>query len=259
MDKHTDGEKLILVVNDDGYQAQGIRHLAALMMRLGKVVVVAPSAARSGAACSITPTRPVQLKRICIDDKGIQWVSCDGTPVDCVKLAIEKVCSRMPDLVVSGINHGDNSSVSIHYSGTMGAAMEACIKGIPAIGYSLRTLSHQCDFRPFDEAILKIASHVLEQGLPQGVCLNVNFPLVERLRGIRVVRMSRGIWSGEWAEAHNPHGGEYYWLTGQFVNLEQESDDTDCRALDNGYASVVPIRLDMTDFSVLECLKKAMD
>ncbi len=248
-------ERLILIVNDDGYQAQGIRHLACLVSKLGRVIVVAPDSARSGAGCSITSTGPVQLRRLGCDEAGIEWVTCSGTPVDCVKLACEQVCPRRPDLVLSGINHGDNSSISIHYSGTMGAAFEAAIRGLAAVGFSLRTRSAECDFHPYDAVMLSIVEHVLQKGLPQGVCLNVNFPEVKQLRGARVCRMCQGLWSHEWAPANNPYGAEFYWLTGRFDNLEPENTDTDNWALDHDYASIVPIRMDMTAYEALETLQ----
>ncbi len=240
-----EAKKLILVVNDDGCQAQGIGVLAREMMALGSVIVVAPDGARSGAGCSITPTMPVQLRQIS-EEPGLRVVACSGTPVDCVKLALEQVCPRTPDLVVSGINHGDNASISIHYSGTMGAVMEACMKGVPAIGYSLRTHSQQCDFHPYLGVVRQVASHVLQHGLPQDVCLNVNFPEVSKLAGSRVCRMARGIWSSEWAPAQHPHGANFFWLTGYFTNLEPEAEDTDYWNLDHGYATITPIHLDMT-------------
>ena len=165
---------LILVSNDDGVHAQGIQVLTRLMAQLGEVIVVAPDSARSGAACSLTPVNPVRLTRLSCE--GPRIVSCTGTPVDCVKLALEKVVPRRPDLMVSGINHGDNASVSLHYSGTIGAVLEACMKGIPAIGYSLRTRQLECDFTPYEETILSVARFVLSKGLPQDVCVNVNFP-----------------------------------------------------------------------------------
>lgn len=258
MKQNNDAEKLILVVNDDGWQAQGIGHLARLMTRLGRVVVVAPSGARSGAGCSITSTQAVRLVRLGTDDEGIEWVSCGGTPVDCVKIALEHVCHRLPDLVVSGINHGDNSSICIHYSGTMGAVLEACMKGLPAVGYSLRTFKQQCNFVPFDKVILQVAEHVLQNGLPQDVCLNVNFPEVDRLEGARVTRMCRGYWSSEWMPAQHPHGAEFYWLTGRFDNLEAEATDTDNWALDHGYASITPIQLDMTARRAMADLSAAL-
>ena len=245
--------KLILVTNDDGYQAQGIAELARLMRSLGDVVVVAPDGARSGAACAITPTRPVELKKI-REENGLLLVACSGTPVDCVKLALEQVCPRWPDLVVSGINHGDNASISMHYSGTMGAVIEACMKGIPAIGYSLRTRRSQCDFAPYHEVIMHVACHVLTQGLAQDVCLNVNFPEVASLQGVRITRMGRGAWRSEWADASHPHGGQHFWLTGAFENLEPDAEDTDYWALEHGYASVTPIQLDMTAYGQIASL-----
>lgn len=246
--------KLILITNDDGYKAQGIGELAQAMHALGDVIVVAPDRARSGSACAITPTRPVELRPVS-DEPGYRWVSCSGTPVDCVKLALEQVCPRTPDLVVSGINHGDNASISIHYSGTMGAVFEACMKGIPAIGFSLRTHQQQCDFTPYLDTILRTVRHALEQGLPQDVCLNVNFPEVETLAGTRLCRLGRGQWSAEWIGARHPHGGNYFWLTGHFTNLEPEAEDTDYWALDHGYATITPIQLDMTAYSAMERLK----
>ena len=242
--------RLILITNDDGIAAQGIGVLAKLMHELGDVIVVAPDSAR----CSITPTIPVELKCVSRHDELSEY-TCSGTPVDCVKLALEAVCPRCPDLIVSGINHGDNASCSIHYSGTMGAVIEGCLKSIPSIGYSLRTHSQHCDFAPYGETILNVARYVLEHGLPQGVCLNVNFPETNKLKGTRVVRMARGNWSKEWAPALNPRGGSYFWLTGEFSNLEPEEKDTDYWALDNGYASVTPIMVDMTAYNVLGNLK----
>ena len=261
-------DKLIFITNDDGIQALGIRTLARLMSRLGRVVVVAPDSARSGAGCSITPTTPVLLSAVealdgtpcdaLLPQAGpfpIAYYTCSGTPVDCVKVASEQVLDRDPDLMVSGINHGDNASVSVHYSGTVGAVTEAALKRWPAIAYSLRTFRKDANFAPFYDAVVKIASHVLAHGMPPYECLNVNFPEVETLSGIRVGRMSRGEWTGEWADAHNPHGKKSFWLTGRFNNLEPESTDTDCWALEHGYASVTPITLDVTAYASLNVLK----
>ena len=241
---------LILVSNDDGVQAQGIQVLTSLMAQLGDVIVVAPDSARSGAACAITPVNPVRLREISAGKPRI--VSCSGTPVDCVKLALEKVVPRMPDLMVCGINHGDNASVSLHYSGTIGAVLEACMKGIPAIGYSLRTRKLECDFSPYEETVLQVARYVLSEGLPQDVCLNVNFPLVERLAGVSVCRMARGNWLQEWVETETP--GEYR-LAGYFTNLEPEAEDTDYWALDHDMAAVTPLQLDMTCMPQIDVMK----
>jgi 5'-nucleotidase len=238
---------LILISNDDGVQAQGIRVLTRLMRSLGDVTVVAPDSARSGAACGITPVRPVRVSLLHEED-GLCCYECSGTPVDCVKLALEKVVPRRPDLMVSGINHGDNASVSLHYSGTMGAVLEACMKAVPAIGYSLMTRLQQCDFTPYEDVVLRVARRVLSDGLPQDVCLNVNFPFVEQLQGVSVCRMARGNWLQEWRETEVP--GEYC-LTGYFTNLEPEAEDTDYWALQHGIAAVTPIQLDMTHYPLL--------
>lgn len=247
--------KLILITNDDGVQAQGINELSRLMLTLGDVIVVAPDSARSGAAAAITCTQAVTLcHRVDLEQDHLSVYACSGTPVDCVKLALEQVCPRRPDLLVSGINHGDNASCSIHYSGTMGAVFEGCMKGIPSVGYSLRTLSHHCDFSPYAADIVRIADFVLQQGLPQDVCLNVNFPEVARLAGMRVCRMGRGRWVQEWISANNPRGMNAFWLTGRFLNQEPHNEDTDYWALDHGYGSITPIRLDMTDYATMESL-----
>lgn len=233
---------LILISNDDGVHAKGIGELARLMQKLGDVVVVAPDGPRSGSAGAITPTKPIVVKAVS-KQEGLEVYSCSGTPVDCVKVALEKVVPRCPDLVVSGINHGDNASINLHYSGTMGAVLEGCLKGIPSIGYSLRTREQDCDFTPYREAVLKVASHVLKNGLPEDVCLNVNFPLVTELKGICVCRMARGSWEQEWADTEK---AGVYTLAGRFQSLEPGAEDTDWWVLDHDMASVVPIQLDMT-------------
>lgn len=242
---------LILISNDDGVHAQGIGVLTELMRLLGDVVVVAPDGQRSGASCSITSGGVVHLSLL-DETPGLTVYSCSGTPTDCVKLALEKVVARKPDLVVSGINHGDNASVSTHYSGTMGAVFEACMKGVPAVGYSLRTRDKECDFAPYREVVLDVARHVLEHGLEQDVCLNVNFPQVAAVKGTRVCRMARGLWHTEWMECEEQRR---YRMTGTFTNLEPEAEDTDYWALDHGMAAVTPQRLDMTAYSSLEQLK----
>lgn len=261
-------DKTIFITNDDGIQALGIRTLAHLMSRLGRVIVVAPDSARSGAGCSITPTIPVELSQWngfgssnldqMLPEAGpypIEYYTCSGTPVDCVKIASEQVLDQVPDLMVSGINHGDNASCSVHYSGTVGAVIEATLKGWPAIAFSLRSLNKLANFAPFYDTIIKVATHALSHGIPKGEALNVNFPEVESLKGIKVVRLAEGQWSCEWASAHNPHGKKAFWLTGHFTNLEPECPDTDYAALDEGYASVTPIQLDMTAYKSLELLK----
>lgn len=261
-------DKLIFVTNDDGIQALGIQTLARLMSQLGEVVVVAPDAPRSGAGCSITPTRPVELTEWVpempasllallppVGEYPIHYYTCSGTPVDCVKIASEHVLPCTPDLMVSGINHGDNASCSLHYSGTMGAVFEGTLKRWSAIGYSLRTYQARPDLSPYYDTILRVAQHVLDNGLPLYECLNVNFPEVEVLQGARVVPLAQGEWNCEWADASNPHAKRAFWLTGHFTNLEPENPHTDYAALDQGYASITPIQLDMTAYHTMQSLK----
>lgn len=244
----------ILVTNDDGFQAQGIRFLADILAKLGRVIVVAPDSARSGAACSITSTCPVSVKLV-----ADNVYACSGTPVDCVKIALEKILDRKPDLVVSGINHGDNASISLHYSGTVGAALEACMKGIPAIAYSLRTHKKECDFTPYAEVVEEWAERVLCDGLPKDTCLNVNFPEVKRLNGTKICRMARGLWHTEWLEVFvDADNKKHYTLTGTFSNLEPDATDTDYWAIDHGFAAITPLSLDMTDYVMLNHLSSSV-
>lgn len=238
---------LILISNDDGYQAKGINCLVDMVAPLGDVVVCAPDGPRSGLSCAFSATTPLRLTA----HTPAIW-SCNGTPTDCVKMALSCILDRRPDLILGGINHGDNASVSIHYSGTVGAAREACMKQVPAIAYSLRTKSWQCDFRPYEEAILHTARYVLENGLPPDVLLNVNFPEVPELKGLMLCRISRGRWMKEMEKV----GEGTYRLTGYFQNLEPEAEDTDFWAMDHGYAAVAPVQLDMTAHGVLEKMKE---
>jgi len=241
---------LILISNDDGVQAQGIQELTAMMCRLGDVFVVAPDGPRSAASCCISPITDITVKLL-KQEEGLTIYQCSGTPTDCIKLAMDGLLTVRPDLMVSGINHGDNASVSIHYSGTVGAALEACMKQVPAIAFSLRTKSQQCDFRPYEELVIQTARNVLENGLPQDVLLNVNFPEVEKLKGAKVCRVARGRWMKEMKQV----GEGTYQLTGYFMNLEPEAEDTDYWALDHGYASITPIQLDMTAYRAMDKLK----
>lgn len=260
--------KTIFITNDDGIQAQGIQTLINLMSRLGRVIVVAPDSARSGAGCSITPTRPVELGKwdgsISPEVTGllpapgphpIEYYTCSGTPVDCVKIASEHVLTQAPDLMVSGINHGDNASVSMHYSGTVGAVIEGTLKGWHAIAFSLQSFDKLARFEHCYDTIVRIAEHIMNHPLPNGQFLNVNFPVVDQLKGIRITRTARGAWTSEWANANRPYGNRAFWLTGQFGNLEPESTDTDYWALDHGYASASPIQLDMTAYQSMNLLK----
>ena len=255
---------LILITNDDGYQAAGIQALARAVSAIGDVYIVAPDGARSGAACAITSTQPVSFQKLTSsDEEPIQVYSCTGTPVDCVKLALEQIVPRKPDLLLSGINHGDNASVSVHYSGTMGAVFEGCMKEIPSIGISLYLHRGQRyeDYPVSEDTLNAVASlcrRVINQGLPQDVCLNINLPTAHVFRGWQVCRQARGRWSAEWASASNPHGLNAFWLTGHFTDLEPDAQDTDFSALRAGYASIVPVTIDMTAFEAMNQINELL-
>ena len=236
---------LILVTNDDGITAPGIRTLIEVMNEIGDVVVLAPDSLQSGMGHGITLDSTIYCENISTDQVPQNEFRCSGTPADCVKMAVSEIMERKPDLCVSGINHGNNSSINVIYSGTMSAAIEAGIEGIPAIGFSLLDFSWNADFEPLKPVVKKIAQEVLKNGLPDGVVLNVNFPKVKEFVGVRICRQARANWVEEFDKRVNPQGKEYYWLTGKFVNLDQ-GEDTDVWALQNGYVSVVPVHFDLT-------------
>lgn len=236
---------LILICNDDGYDARGIDHLTRIAATMGDVVVVAPDSAQSGKSSALTVNAPLMLTSH-PDKDGAKIYSVNGTPVDCVKIAIHAVLDRKPDLLLSGINHGSNAAINNIYSGTMGAAMEGCILGIPSVGYSLLSHSPEADFTPLTPFIREITSKVLAGGLPEGVCLNVNFPARCTPMGIKVVRGAKGHWSEEYQDFATPHGTPFFWLTGKFHNEEPDNPETDEYWLGRGYGTVVPIRPDQT-------------
>ena len=239
---------LILIVNDDGINAPGIRKLISIMNNFGDVVVVAPDGPQSGKGHSITIESTIRCDKVIIDDGPQIEYSCSGTPVDCVKLAVNKLITRKPDLCVSGINHGSNSSINVIYSGTMSAAVEGALEGIPSIGFSLLDYFHEADFSEGEKYIREITQSVLNNGLPDGVCLNVNIPKSvegKRIKGVKVCRQAKANWVEEFDEREDPKGRKYYWLTGKFVNYDK-GNDTDERALENHYISVVPVQYDVT-------------
>lgn len=246
-------EKLILVSNDDGVAAKGLKTLVKAASKFGKVVVVAPAEVMSGMSHAITIKTPLRARRI-EKSSSLEIYSCQGTPVDCVKLAINQLLDgNLPDLVLSGINHGSNSSSSVVYSGTMAVAMEGCINQIPSIGFSLLSYDPDADFDAAGIIVEKVISNVLENSLPAGVCLNVNVPDVpyNELKGIKICRQAKGLWKEEFVKRVDPHKSEYYWLTGYYLNLEEDSEDTDEYALSKNYVSVVPIQIDMTAYRVM--------
>ncbi|MGB8703843.1 MAG: 5'/3'-nucleotidase SurE [Gillisia sp.] len=239
---------LILVTNDDGITAPGIRALIEVMKSLGDVVVVAPDSPQSAMGHAITISDTLFCDAVTLEETAVhKEFRCSGTPADCVKIATQEILHRKPDLCVSGINHGSNSSINVIYSGTMSAAVEAGIEGIPAIGFSLTDYSLEADFNPIKKYVKKITERVLKNGLPKGVVLNVNMPNIKEkeIKGIKVCRQAKAYWVEEFDKRTNPQGRDYYWLTGKFVN-EDDGEDTDEWALAHGFVSVVPVQFDLT-------------
>lgn len=247
---------LILVTNDDGIYAPGITALIQAARKFGDVIVVAPDKPQSGMGHAITINSTLRVEKTRAHE-GVESWSCSGTPVDCVKMAVNKLLPRKPDLCLSGINHGANHSINVIYSGTMSAAMEGAIEGIPSIGFSLLDYSIEADFSLAAEIAEKLISHVLQHSLPDGVCLNVNIPKISKseLKGLKICRQARGTWIEELDERTDPAGRNYYWLTGRFENFEPEATDTDAWALSNRYVSIVPTQFDLTAQRAMKDLK----
>lgn len=246
---------LILVTNDDGITAPGLRSLIEVMNEIGEVVVVAPDSPQSAMGHAITINSTLYCDKIKVTDGPQMEYSCSGTPADCVKLAINELLDKKPDLCVSGINHGSNSSINVIYSGTMSAAIEAGIEGVPAIGFSLLDFKWNANFNPLKKFIKKISLEVLKKGVPKDVVLNVNFPLLKngKIKGIKICRQARAHWVEEFDKRINPMGREYYWLTGTFIN-DDKGEDTDEYALSKGYISIVPTQFDFTSHDSLQQL-----
>jgi 5'-nucleotidase len=249
---------LILVSNDDGITSKGIRTLVNVMKKLGDVLVVAPDSPQSGMGHAITVGETLRLTESFIFE-GVKAFECSGTPADCVKMARHFVLKDQvqPDVVVSGVNHGSNTSISVLYSGTMSAAIEGAIEGTPAIGFSLCDFSQDAEFSHIEEYIYKITKQVLEKGLQKGVALNVNFPpkRTEPLKGIRICRQSNAKWVEDFVERLDPNGRKYYWMIGNFVNFDK-GEDNDEWAIANNYVSVVPCQFDLTAYSALPVLNE---
>lgn len=248
---------LILVTNDDGITSKGIKVLIEEMSELGEVFVVAPDSPNSGMGHAITVASTIHIKKSPIFGL-IESYECSGTPADCVKLAKhEFLKGRKIDLLVSGINHGSNSSISVIYSGTMSAAIEGAIEGIPSIGFSLDDFNYDADFGHVRRYVREIAAWVLNEGLPADTALNVNFPKAsaEPIRGVRVGRQTRGYWKEEFDARRDPSGRPYFWMGGHYVNTEPDSTDTDIWALENNYVSVFPCHFDLTHHKAVEPIK----
>ena len=248
---------LILVTNDDGISAPGIRTLISAMNELGDVIVVAPDSPQSAMGHAITINSTLQCNQVKIDEGPQIEYSCSGTPADCVKLGINEILDRKPDICVSGVNHGSNSSINVIYSGTMSAAVEASIEGIPAIGFSLLDYSWNANFNEIKKYLINITKQALLNGIPKGNALNVNFPKLKEkdIKGIKICRQANAYWVEKFDKRVNPQGKEYYWLTGKFINKDN-GHDSDEWALANGFISIVPVKFDMTDHENISYIKK---
>ncbi len=251
----TKKKPLILITNDDGASAKGIQSLVACLRPLGDILVVAPDGPRSAQSSALTVTKPLRIKKT-HEENGLTEYICNGTPADCVKLALREICTQQPDILVSGINHGMNTSISIIYSGTMGAAIEGAINNIPSIGFSLNTFDPKADFKTAMKAAYKITKKTLETGLPRYISLNVNIPILEETKGVKICKQSAGYWNEDFAKRKDPMGRHYYWLTGEFHNAESKDKNTDQWALENGYISIVPVQVDMTAYTYINTLNK---
>lgn len=252
----TEEQPLILVTNDDGITAPGIRHLIKIMNTIGDVVVVAPDSPQSGMGHAITISDNLYCDPVTIDKySSIKEYSCSGTPADCVKIGTQEILKRQPDLCVSGINHGANSSINVIYSGTMSAAVEAGVEGIPAIGFSLLDYSMEASFDHTTKYVKRITESVIKNGLPKGVVLNVNIPKVsdEKIKGVKICRQANARWQEKFDKRQSPQGRDYYWLSGEFLN-QDEGKNTDIEALEANYVSVVPVKFDLTAHEFLNDL-----
>ncbi len=251
---------LILISNDDGITSRGIRFLIEIMEKIGDVVIVAPDSPQSGMGHAITIGETLRLQKADLFN-GLKSYKCSGTPADCVKLAKHHILQdRQPDLVVSGVNHGPNTSISVLYSGTMSAALEAAIEGMPAIGFSLCDYSSGAQFDHIGPFVEKISKQVLKKGLPKGVALNVNFPPKqnEPIKGVKICRQARAKWQEEFDERVDPHGRTYFWMAGNFVNFDK-GEDNDEWAIANNYVSVVPCLFDLTAHHAISILNDEWD
>lgn len=251
-----ENKPLILISNDDGVSAKGLNELIRFVQPLGEIVVMAPDSARSGSGCALSVTQPVYYELV-RQEPGLKVYSCSGTPADCVKLAYNTVLDRNPDLVIGGINHGDNSGINVHYSGTMGVAIEGCLKGTSSIGFSLCNHAPDANFAPLEPYIQDIVANILRNSLPYYTCLNVNFPM-EEIKGIKVCEQANGRWQREWEPCPRRGVSKHFWLTGEFECLDPENENSDSWALANGYAAITPITVNMTNYAFIDELKSKL-
>ena len=247
----------LLISNDDGVTAKGINFLVDTLRDVADIIVVAPDSPRSGMGCAITPNLPITYKLL-REEPGLKVYSCSGTPVDCIKVALNNLIDRQPDLIVGGINHGDNSSVNTHYSGTMGVATEGALQGYPSVAFSLCDHAADADFSPLQPYLIDFVFKSIAIGMPPFTCLNINFPKVHKFEGVRICRMAKSRWIHETEHRNHPQGYDYCWLVGECQELEPEAEDTDRWALAHGYVAVTPTNLDCTASGLIDVLKNVM-
>jgi len=256
MTTKTKSTPLILITNDDGYTAKGIHVLAEIAMKIGEVVVVSPEGPKSAQSHSITVKDPVRFyeKKL---HSGYKTYACTGNPADCVKIGIHEILDRKPDLILSGVNHGSNLSASIFYSGTIAGAIEGCLNQIPSIAFSHEDHHQKPDYSAVEQYIPIIIEKFLANPLGVGYCLNVNFPSsrAEDIVGLKIARTADGYWKEKFLKRSDPFQHDYYWLTGEFINNEPQSIDTDIWAYDHNYVTVVPIHLDLTAHQLIESMR----
>jgi len=247
-------EKLILITNDDGIDAPGIKYLISFLKPLGRLVVVAPETGMSGMGHAVTIKNPLRINHV-TDADGVARYTTSGTPADCVKLGINQVLKQRPDLIVSGINHGSNHSINVLYSGTMAAAIEGAMQNIPSAGFSMFNPNPSIDFSFMESYVREISMRLLTNGLPAGTCINVNFPDTDKPAGVKVCRQSIGYWNEEFDSRLDVHHEPYYWLKGDFI-IPQVQEDTDENALQKGFISIVPVTIDLTANTALDATRK---
>lgn len=243
---------LILITNDDGYRAKGIKNLTKYLKDIADIIVFAPDQPHSGMSSAITSINPLRYFLYKKEENVITYI-CNGTPVDCVKLAMS-VLEREPDMIFSGINHGSNAAISVIYSGTMGAAIEGCIHGIPSVGMSLCDFDPNADFSQSGIIASQIAQRIWKEDLPKGICLNVNVPKGD-VKGVLIASQTKGKWTNEFQASKDAMQNDIFWMSGFFDNWEKENKTSDEWALANGYASVVPVKVDMTHYELIDQLK----
>ena len=249
-------ELLILITNDDGYNSKGIKALINAVKNLGKILIIAPDSPQSGMGHAISVNKPIRCYKTNFFG-SVEAYCCTGTPVDCIKMGLYLLKDKKPDLILSGINHGSNVSTNILYSGTMSAAVEGALSGIPSVGYSLTDYSENADFQYSEKIVQIISKKVIKEGLKKGTCLNVNIPNIKenQIKGIKVCRQGRAFWDDTFDHRKDPLGKDYYWLTGSFSSKEQ-AIDTDINYLENSYVTIVPTQFDMTCHDSVDELKK---